>query len=341
MPVSRPLPPYLQSPWHPPPTSPHTVTTLVPHSSYHDTIHTYTLQVPVQRLVDVQAERVMRVRRPVKVMVEEEVEEEIDDEPPALTQSALKDSKSEEWKEQTAADVVLDIAETQEEEGEDDPPPLSSSSLSSLTQPLTFAIPASSSSSSTQPLPSSYRLRAYNPRVVHGYLERQRPGARKLTTVPADSLPPPPFRPPSYPLSNIPPPVSPAVVFPALPSASAASSPPSLTITIPSSSPPLPALPDPDTADPTNLLSAGLVLRDLVELPRGSPRHLFQGVHIYAVLPNSRAAAAGLQAGDEVISVHGQSVRSAEEMTVRVNRIPGQLQTVIRRDSGDLQSVWL
>ena len=358
MPVSRAVPPYLQSPWHPPPTQSTSHTHLTPHPTLTPHLTSHTVLTPTQRLIHVPVERCRTVKRAITLWREAEEGEgeagEGEGEGGMGEGSAPRARATEEWKE--AGEVVVDIDPRSPSPSPEPLPPLS---LSSLTLPLTSPpLLPPTLPPPHHPTSLPHRLRQYNPRVVLGYAQRMRPGSRRLVAVPAESLPPPPFRPPSYPLSTVPPPIEPASVFPPLPlsssspppypssslSSSSIFAPPLLSITAPTSDPfPLPFPPSssssasfPDSLglvhDPTTLLSSGLVLRDHSEVPRGSPRSMLQGTWVAQVQRGGRGERAGLREGDEVVRVHGREVRSAEEVVGVVNMIPGRLEVQVRRD---------
>ena len=211
MPLSRPVPPYLQSPWHPPPTHSVSTPTLTPTTTFHPAPTTVSVLVPVTRLVSVPVERTRLVKRPITLHRPAPGAPPsslfLSPPSPPTPPSPLK-PRTEEWKEtgDAGGDVVVDIASPVPSPLS---PPTASSSpppprLSSLLSPLT----------SPPPPPRPHPLRRYDLRHALGYAERMQGGSRRLVSVPSETLPPPPFLPPSYPLSTVPPPLDPTSTFP-------------------------------------------------------------------------------------------------------------------------------
>ena len=383
MPVSRPTPPYLQSPWHPPTTTQTSQTQPAPHSSVATQPSSQLQYYSEQQLILVPTVKTRKVRKPLTVWREEEVveeEDESDEERNGTEHKVAEQPRAQQqipaWgsglyagesgrgsgdaEEKHNVDVVLDI----------DDSPLSpaaslSSSLFSLVQPLTsFSIPSSlaASSPSSPPSAASAALSRYNPRIINGYIDRRRPLSRKLLAVPNESLPPPPFVPPTYPLSTRKTAAASQLEekenesYQAADTASADSAAHQLTIDLssltpsPSTSTFLSALPshlssssssaESQWSDPTSLASCGLELRDNVMLPRGSPRALSQGCVVYDVTETSRAWNAGIRSGDAIVSVEGREVRNEEECVRCVNRICGKVRLRVRRD-GELVDLFM
>ena len=374
MPVSRTVP-YMQSPWHPPATTQSTFTQLSPHTTVSTQPGTATQFYTEQQIIQVPVVKTRLVRRPITLWRDEEVVEDDSDKTAAEEKTNGTEHKAAEqtslpltplsidgsgskggYEEKQNNDVVLDI--------DDDTPDSSaaplSSTLFSLVQPLTSFPTTLSNSASTSAASSSTpsaasMLSRYNPRIINGYLDRRRPPSRKLLAVPNELLPPPPFVPPSYPLSTR----DAATVTPHRSSASSdtltrvANGSTAGTLTIDLSSidasnsvsassssafhshlPPQPSTASPTAQwyDPTSLVGCGLVLRDNTLLPRGSPRHLSTGCAVYDVADGSRAWQAGVRSGDAIVSVEGREVRNEEECVRWVNRVCGKVKLVVRRD---------
>ena len=345
MPVSRPTPAYLQSTWHPPTTTHTTYTELTPHTSTVSTPSTVTQYYTEQQVIVVPVSRTHKVRRPTRVWREEEVT--VDEWPGEDEEDSGAEQKTatHQWRQLSGAeekqaddDVVLDIDDTPLSVGSSH----SASSLFSLVQPLTAVSGAPSVSSSPS---AASLLSRYNPRIINGYLDRRRPHSRRLLAVPNESLPPPPFVPPAYPLSTRAAASGTHFEEKEAFSPSGITSEHALTIDLscltPSASTStfLSQLPShlssassPHWSDPTSLVSSGLQLRDTVNLPRGSPRTLSQGCVVYSVEQDSRAWKAGVQCGDSIVSVEGREVRNEEECVKLVNRVCGSVQLLVRRD---------
>ena len=379
MPVSRPTPPYLQSPWHPPTTTQTALTELLPHTTVSSQPGTVSQYYTEQRVVLVPTAQTRKVRRAIAVWKEVEVVEDDDSDEQDQTRTGAErgtTEKQEETRQQhyqqqqqhRAARRLMDAAAggsgingggAEEKESDDvvldihDPTAALSTassssslsfspSLSSLVQPLSLSsVPSSSSPSSPS---AASLLSRYNPRIINGYLDRRRPHSRKLLAVPNEALPPPPFMPPSYPLSS---------------SRHAATHTDSsheqkekdstegrpaghkeLTIDLfelAASFPLAGSVSGSDWSDPTSLDSAGLILRDTVLLPRGSPRFMYAGCAVYEVREGSRAWLSGVRSGDSIVSVEGREVRSEEECVRLVNRVCGTVQLAVRRDGELIQ----
>ena len=372
MPVSRPTPPYLQSPWHSPTTTKTAFSEATARTSVSTQPGAVTEYYTEQQVVLVPASRTRKARRPVTLWREEELVEDDDvDENDAKSsgteQKAVERSqqyaqqrpvasgavdgygsgggitysRGENAEEKQSDDVVLDI---------DDSPlpsaaPSLSSSLYSLIQPLTAFSAAPSAASSASPSAAALLAR-YNPRIINGYLDRRRPHSRKLLAVPNELLPPPPFAPPSYPLSTRSGPTRGHFDEKETDSAEMEPTKRELTIDLSgltastSTSSFLAQLPShlssssaaAQWSDPASLASSGLQLRDNVLLPRGSPRTLHQGCVVYDVSEGSRAWQAGVRSGDAVVGVEGREVRSEDECVRCVNRVCGRVSLTVRRD---------